>query len=99
MEVQDMRFIFKLLLFPITIIISLFVMACRFICQLSTIMLSIIAFLIFAIGLGTMVLLQDFSEGLKVMGLALLISPLGLPLIATFLVELLGAFNESLKTI
>ena len=94
-----MRIIIKLLLFPITLILSLFVMACRFICQLSNMVLGIIAFLIFTLGLGVMVLLQDFPEGLKAMGLALLISPFGLPLIATFLVELLGAFNESLKAI
>ena len=53
----------------------------------------------FAIALGTMVLLQDFPEGLRLMGLAWLISPFGLPLIAAFLVELLGVFNDSLKAI
>ena len=44
-------------------------------------------------------LLQDFPEGLRLMGLAWLISPFGLPLIAAFLVELLGVFNDSLKAI
>ena len=42
---------------------------------------------------------QDVPEGLRLMGLAWLISPFGLPLIAAFLVELLGVFNDSLKAI
>ena len=67
--------------------------------RLSTMVLEIVAFVCFAIALGTMVLLQDFPEGLRLMGLAWLISPFGLPLIAAFLVELLGVFNDSLKAI
>ena len=39
-------------------------------CQLSTMVLEIVAFVCFAIALGTMVLLQDFPEGLRLMGLA-----------------------------
>ncbi len=62
-------------------------------------LIGIVAFVCFAIALGTMVLLQDFPEGLRLMGLAWLISPFGLPLIAAFLVELLGVFNDSLKAI
>ena len=66
---------------------------------LATMVLGIVAFVCFAIALGTMVLLQDVPEGLRLMGLAWLISPFGLPLIAAFLVELLGVFNDSLKAI
>ena len=94
-----MRFIIKLFLFPITLTLTILVAACRLLCQLSTMLLSILAFVVFAIALGTMVLLQDFPEGLRIMGLAWLISPFGLPLIAAFLVELLGLFNDSLKAI
>ena len=68
-------------------------------CQLSTMVLGIAAFLCFTNALGTMVLLQDFPEGLRLMGLTWLICPFGLPLIAAFLVELLGVFNDSLKAI
>ena len=94
-----MRFIIKLFLFPITFALTILVVACRLLCQLSTMLLGVLAFVVFAIALGTMVLLQDFPEGLRIMGLAWLISPFGLPLIAAFLVELLGIFNDSLKAI
>ncbi|WP_312650652.1 CD1845 family protein [Proteiniclasticum sp.] len=94
-----MRFLIKLFLFPITLALTILVAACRLLCQLSTMVLGIVAFVCFAIALGTMVLLQDFPEGLRLMVLAWLISPFGLPLIAAFLVELLGVFNDSLKAI
>jgi len=99
MEVCSMRFIIKLFLFPITLALTILVAACRLLCQLSTMLLGVLAFVVFAIALGTMVLLQDFPEGLRILGLAWLISPFGLPLIAAFLVELLGIFNDSLKAI
>ena len=94
-----MRFIIKLFLFPIILALTILVAACRLLCQLSTMLLGVLAFVVFAIALGTMVLLRDFPEGLRILGLAWLISPLGLPLIAAFLVELLGVFNDSLKAI
>lgn len=94
-----MRFLIKLVLFPITLALTILVAACRLLCQLSTMMLGILAFVCFAIALGTIVLLQDFPTGLILIGLTWLISPFGLPLIAAFLVELLGVINDSLKAI
>ena len=94
-----MRIILKILLFPVTLSLSLLVTICRLACQLSGMVLGMLAFAMFVISLGVMVILQDFHEGAKMMGLTLLVSPFGIPLIATFLVELLGIFNETLKEI
>ena len=73
-----MRFLMKLFLFPITLALTILVAACRLLCQLSTMVLGIVAFVCFAIALGTMVLLHDVPEGLRLMGLDWLISPFGL---------------------
>lgn len=54
-----MRFLIKLFLFPITLALTILVAACRLLCQLSTMVLGIVAFVCFAIALGTMVLIQD----------------------------------------
>ena len=98
-EVRIMRVVLKILLFPVTLALSLVVALCRLACQLSGMVLGLLALVIFATGLGTMLLLQEVREGLGIMGLAFLVSPFGVPLIATFLVELLGIFNDSLKEI
>jgi len=91
-----MRLILKILLFPVVLILTIFVAVCRFLCTFSTILLSIIAFVIFAIALGTMILLQDMSGGLKILVLAWLISPYGIPLFASWLVEKVNKIKTKL---
>ncbi len=94
-----MRWIFKILLFSVVVVLTVFVAACRFLCAFSTVLLSIVAFVIFAIALGTMILLGDFWEGVKIVVLAWLISPYGIPLFASFLIELVDGLNSKIKAI
>lgn len=95
-----MRILLKILLFPVTLALTIIVALCRLLCIVSGTVLGIVAFVILLIGIGTVLLLgEPFMTGLKIAGLAWLISPFGLPLIATFLVELLGGFNDMLKAI
>lgn len=94
-----MRLILKILLFPIIVLLTIFVAACRFLCAFSTMILGIIAFVIFAIALGTMILLGELWEGVKIVVPAWLISPYGIPLFASFLVELVDGLNSRLKAI
>lgn len=94
-----MRMLLKILLFPIILLLTIFVAACRFLYAFSSMILSILAFVIFAVALCTMVLLGEFWEGVKIGTLAWLISPYGIPLFASFLVELVDGLNSRLKTI
>ena len=94
-----MRWIFKILLFPVVVALTVFVAVCRFHCTFSTVLLSKLAFVIFAIALGTMILLGDFWEGVKIAVLAWLISPYGIPLFASFLIELVDGLNSKIKAI
>jgi len=94
-----MRWIFKILLFPVVVALTVFVAACRFLCTFSAVLLSILAFVIFAVALGTMILLGDFWEGVRIAVLAWLISPYGIPLFASFLIELVDGLNSRIKAI
>jgi hypothetical protein len=94
-----MRVLLKILLFPLILLLTIFVAACRFLCTFSTMILFILAFVIFAIALGTMILLGEFWEGVKIVVLAWLISPYGIPLFASWLVEKLDDLNGWLKAI
>lgn len=95
-----MRVLLKILLFPITLALSILVGALRLACLISGTVLTLLAFVILVIAIGTVTIVgHPLIEGLKITGLAWLISPFGLPLIATFLVEVLGGFNEALKAI
>lgn len=95
-----MRIILKILLFTVTLVLSIIVAICRLLCIISGTVLGIVSFAILLVAIGTVVLLgEPLMTGLGIAGLAWLISPIGLPLIATFLVELVGGLNDTLKAI
>ena len=98
-EVGIMRILLKILLFPITLALSIIVLVCEFLCVFSTMLLSILAFLLFVLALAIMILLGEVGEGLKALLAAYLISPYGVPMLAAWLIGAVGGINERLKAI
>lgn len=94
-----MRILLKILLFPITLTLSVIVLVCQFLCVFSTMLLSILAFLLFVLALAIMVLLGEVGEGLKALLAAYLISPYGVPMLAAWLIAAVDRINEQLKAI
>lgn len=93
-----MRIIIKILLFPIVLALTLLVAFCRFFCLFSGIVLGIVAFLLFL--LGIVVLFAGRVDGfIGFLVLAWLVSPYGLPLAASWLTERVADFNHMLKSI
>lgn len=98
-EVGIMRILLKILLFPITLALSVIVLVCEFFCVFSTMLLSVLAVLLFVLALAIMVLIGEVGEGLKALLAAYLISPYGVPMFAAWIVGAMGAVNERLKAI
>ena len=98
-EVGVMRILLKILLFPIILALSVIVLVCQFLCVFSTMLLSILAFLMFVLALAIMILLGEVGEGLKALLAAYLISPYGVPMLAAWLIGAVGGINERLKAI
>lgn len=95
-----MKILLKILLFPVRLALTIIVALGRILCLASGVVLNTIAVVILIIAALTVILLgEPIWTGLKMAALGWLISSFGLPLIATFLVELLGAFNDTLKAI
>ena len=94
-----MKFLLKIILFPVTIILTVFVGICRLLNQLSNMVFMLAALLILLIGLATILLAHDMSNGLILIAIAFVISPFGLPLIVAFLIEVLGLFKDMIKAI
>ena len=93
-----MRIIIKILLFPIVLALTLLVAFCRFFCLFSGLVLGIVAFLLFL--LGIVVLFAGRVDGfIGFLVLAWLVSPYGLPLAASLLPERVADFNHMLKSI
>ena len=94
-----MRLFLKMILFPITLILTILVGILRLFFHMSTMVLGSISVLFFILGLAVMFLMQDYRGGLQIMILSFVLGPFGLPFIVSFLVELIGLFNDSLKTV
>lgn len=94
-----MRILLKIIIFPITLILTVLILFFDFICLVSTAVLSILSFLVSMIALGTIFILKETSEGMKIIVLAYLISPYGIPLFATWLIAKIDGLNDLLKSI
>ena len=94
-----MRILFKILLFPITLILTVLILILDFICLFSTAVLSILSFVVFIISLGTIFILRETSEGIKYIVLAYLISPYGIPMFAAWLIGKIEGLNNLLKSV
>lgn len=93
-----MRILLKILLFPITLILTVLILILDFICLFSTAVLSILSFVVFMIALGTIFILRETSEGIKYIVLAYLISPYGIPMFAAWLIARIEGLNNLLKS-
>jgi hypothetical protein len=94
-----MRILLKIILFPITLILTVILLICEFICLFGTMLLSILALLLFILALGIMIFLGEVQEGINVLVLAYIISPYGAPMLAAWMIGKIGQVNEWVKTI
>ena len=93
-----MRWIFKLLLFPVVLALSLLVAAGRFLCLFSTLLLSVAAAVFFFFAIGNFIM-GDTAPALGLLAIAFCISPYGIPALASWLVERVEDLRYLLKSI
>lgn len=94
-----MSILLKIFLFPITLLFSVILLICDFICLFGTALLSILAFVIFVLALAIIIFLGETQEGIKTLVLAYIISPYGVPMLAAWMIGKIGQINERLKAI
>ena len=94
-----MRILFKILLFPVTLMLTILVLFCQFVCLIGTTLLSILAFLIALVSLGILLFSGQPAEGFKYLIIAFCISPYGIPMLAAWLISKAEAFNQLLKSV
>ena len=97
-----MRILLKILLFPVSLILSLFIAICRFICCFSGAVLSVISSIMFLIALAALIIPTietPFQTTIIVWVVAFLISPFGIPKFADWLLDKLDDLNFAIKSI
>lgn len=94
-----MRILLKILLFPVTLALTILILVCRFFCDFSSVILGIISFVLFMLGLGIVIILQDPPGSVTTFIFAFVLSPYGLPKLAEWLVDRLDDLNYAIKSI
>ena len=94
-----MRILLKIILFPITLILTVILLVCELIWLFGTMLLSILAFVVFVLALAIIIFLGKTQDGIMAPVLAYLISPYGVPMLASWLIGKIGQVNEWVKAI
>lgn len=88
-----MRILLKVLLFPLTLFLTLLVAFCRFFCLFSGMVLSIAAMVLFLLGL-VLLFCGETRDFLGLLVLAWLVNPYGLPLAASWLTDQIESIRD-----
>lgn len=94
-----MRILLKILLFPVTLILTILLSICEFLTIFSSMLLSIVAMIFFVLGLGSIILLRETKDGIYAIVLAYLVSPYGIPMFAAWLIGKIEGLNNLLKSV
>lgn len=92
------RWIFKIFLFPISLLLSILTAFLTFLLSISTAILYLI--MLFCIFGGIAAFIQkDVVTGIQAIVIAFLFSPYGLPMIGVVIIAFLQGINEAIKSI
>ena len=91
-----MKLIFKILTVPVTLAIDLFTLICIVIISCSAMLLRMVSGLIGILGIAVLVTYSP-KNGLILLTIAYLVSPMGVPMIAVWLLGGLQSISRTLK--
>ena len=94
-----MRILLKIILFPISLVLTIFVAVCRFVSGFSGALLAVISFILFVLAVLTLILLKDIKGAITAAVFSFLISPYGVPMFAEWLIDRLDDLNYAIKSI
>ncbi len=93
-----MKLILKLLFAPVMLVLSLAVGICSFALRLSAGVLGLIGTVLGILGLAVLIL-DNVKNGIIILVIAFLVSPLGLPMVAAWMVGLVQTVRYSLRDV
>ena len=97
-EVLNMKILLKILLIPVSLVISLFVWLCAGLISCSTVIFKLASGILTLLALLVLVT-YSVKNGIILLVIALLVSPVGLPLLAVKLLDGLISLNNRIKVL
>lgn len=93
-----MRTVFRILMFPFALVIDLFTWVCVGLLSCSAFVFALVGTILSILAV-MVILTYSVSNGLILLGLAFLVSPIGLPMIATWILSGLQSISLAIKGI
>jgi len=90
------KLVLKILALPLIAVITFTVLFCTFLLSYSGLFFGIASFIVFLLGSGVL-LMGNMWAGILILVATFLVSPLGLPLLAEWLVDRLDDLNSAVK--
>ena len=94
----EMRGLLRILLLPFQLVLGIVIGICRFFCACSTAPLSVLSSMLFLLSLIALII-RNIQAGVLGMVGAFLISPLGFPRIASWLIDRLDDLSAAITAI
>ena len=92
------RLLLKIILFPVSILLSILVAFLTFLLSVSSIIMGIVSFVCVIAAISAFIQ-HDTVTGIQGLVIGFLLSPYGLQKLAVYLIVFIGAINEGIKAI
>ena len=93
-----MRWILKIILFPISLVISILTAFLTFLLAIGTTILYLLILMCAVVGVVSL-FQKDFSIGIEALMVGFLLSPYGIPMVGVAVIAFLQGINEAIKSI
>ena len=94
-----MRWILKIILFPISLLLSILTAFLTFLLSVGTAILYLLMLMCVFAAIGSFFMLHDTKAAIKALILGFLLSPYGIPIIGATVIAFLQGINEAIKSI
>ena len=93
-----MRWIIKIILFPISLVLSILTAFLTFLLAMGTTALYLLMLMCIVVGVVSL-FQKDFSIGIEALIVGFLLSPYGIPMVGAAVIAFLQGINEAIKSI
>ena len=93
-----MRWIIKIILFPISLLISILTAFLTFLLAIGTTILYLLMLMCVVVGVVSL-FQKDFSIGIEALIIGFLVSPYGIPMVGAAVIAFLQGINKAIKSV
>ena len=93
-----MRILFKLVLFPISLLLSVSTAFLTFLLSIGTAILYLLMILCIFVAIGSLLLFQDGKFQMEALNVGFILSPYGLPMIGATIIAFLEVLNQRIRS-